>query len=204
MAPSEAVDLKAFGRLVREARRRKRDLGGNRWTQQDLATAIGVGSKNTVSAWENGERPPKDMATIQRLSTVLEIPMHALLTTLGLTGAGRVRESGASYESTPERGVGWMGYRWGGPTEQPGAMEGGGARLPPRARAVVDRYLSRMREAGVASEQIDEAERLMVQSNFSKLNKRDPRPRTEEEIIIDIDAAWAAISSALRAEGFRV
>lgn len=77
-------------------------------------------------------------------------------------------------------------------------------RLPPRSYAIVHGYLEQMRKEGCSDEQIDEAERLMVQGAFNKINKRDPRERSEEDLITDIDAAWDFIRSVLRKEGKRL
>jgi hypothetical protein len=76
-------------------------------------------------------------------------------------------------------------------------------RLPPRAYEVVLGYLQRMEAVGATPEQIDEAERLMVEGAYNKLHTRDARDRTEDELIVDIDAAWDFITSVLRREGKR-
>lgn len=76
-------------------------------------------------------------------------------------------------------------------------------RLPPRAYEVVLGYLQRMEAVGASPEQIDEAERLMVEGAYNKLHTRDARERTEDELIVDIDAAWDFITSVLRREGKR-
>jgi hypothetical protein len=77
-------------------------------------------------------------------------------------------------------------------------------RLSPRVYEVVHGYLERMQAAGCAPEQVDEAERVMVESSYSKLNARDPRERSEDEQIMDIDAAWDFIREVLRRQGIRV
>lgn len=76
-------------------------------------------------------------------------------------------------------------------------------RLPPKAYEVVLGYLKRMEVVGCTAEQIDEAERLMIDGAFNKLNMRDPRDRTEDELITDIDAAWAFITLILAQDGIR-
>ncbi|MDB4906342.1 MAG: helix-turn-helix protein [Gemmatimonadetes bacterium] len=77
-------------------------------------------------------------------------------------------------------------------------------RLPKEAADVVQGYLDRMREATCSEEQIDEAERVMVDGAYNKLNKRDIRARTVDDLITDIDAAWDFIRYVLRKEGMRL
>ena len=77
-------------------------------------------------------------------------------------------------------------------------------RLPPRAYERVLRYLHQLEAVGATDEQIDEAERLMIDGAFNKLNKRDVRERSEDDLITDIDAAWEFIAFVLRREGFRL
>ena len=75
-------------------------------------------------------------------------------------------------------------------------------RLPLRVYERVLDYIHQLEAAGVSEEQIDEAERLMIDGAFNKLNKRDVRQRSEDELITDIDAAWDFITFVLRREGF--
>lgn len=50
-------------------------------------------------------------------------------------------------------------------------------------------------------EQIELAERTMMEGAFNKINKTDPRDRTDAEMILDIDAAWIFIKSMLDRAG---
>lgn len=77
-------------------------------------------------------------------------------------------------------------------------------RLPPPVYEVVHGYLAQMEKAGCEPAQIDEANRLMVEAAFNKINKRDPRERAVEDLITDIDAAWDFVRSVLRREGKRL
>ena len=77
-------------------------------------------------------------------------------------------------------------------------------RLPPRAYERVLGYLQQLETVGASEQQIDEAERLMIDGAFNKLNKRDVRERSEDDFITDIDAAWEFIVFVLRREGFRL
>lgn len=66
-----------FGERVRERRRGLRHADGRRWSQTDLANAVGV-TTNTVSEWERGRRP-KDPAVVTRLAQVLGVEVGWLL-----------------------------------------------------------------------------------------------------------------------------
>jgi hypothetical protein len=41
----------------------------------------------------------------------------------------------------------------------------------------------------------------MIDGAFNQLNKRDPRDRTDEEMIMDIDSAWRWIKEVLGRSG---
>ena len=56
-----------------EAERRRRG-----WTQTDLATFVGVGSKAAVSRWERGTRRPLE-ATARRLEALFKLRIDQLL-----------------------------------------------------------------------------------------------------------------------------
>lgn len=66
-------------------------------------------------------------------------------------------------------------------------------RLPPRAYERVYEYLGRMEQAGASEEQMDLAERLMNDERYGKLNSKGPSTRTEDDVIEEIDAAWAFV-----------
>lgn len=83
-------------------------------------------------------------------------------------------------------------------TAQRGALS---RRLPPAAYAVVLEYLQRMERAGMSPDQIDEAERLMVDGAFNKINARDPRERSEEDVILDIRDAWDFVQKVAARDG---
>ena len=93
----------------------------------------------------------------------------------------------------------WLRYgeelgRW--PTDLP-QNDARKAKLPPRAYERAYQYLEKLRVAGIPDDMVDESERLMTEHVYSKLNKRDVRERTEEDLIIDIDAAWSWIAEVI-------
>jgi transcriptional regulator with XRE-family HTH domain len=77
-------------------------------------------------------------------------------------------------------------------------------RLPPRAYERVYGYLQQMEDAGATHEQLDEAERVMVDGAYNKLNTRDVRERSVDEMIGDIDMAWAFIRDLLRKDQLKL
>lgn len=136
---------------------------------QAVATAAGVHIK-TVSQWLSGKQKPGSVE-LGRLAAFFEMPEAALRDGKPPEPASTVRELAVRegyrvYTTTPRE------------------------RLKPRVYERVFGYIARMEVAHCTPEQIEEAERLLIDSAFSKINKTDPRERTEEEQITDIDAAW--------------
>ena len=76
-------------------------------------------------------------------------------------------------------------------------------RLRPKPYARVYEHIDRMVQANCSLEQIEEAERLMIDGAYNKLNKRDSRERSDAEMIMDIDAAWVFIKEVLEREGVK-
>lgn len=76
-------------------------------------------------------------------------------------------------------------------------------RLPPKPYARVYEHIDRMVAAACTPEQIDEAERLMIDGAYNKLNKKDPRERSDAEMIVDIDDAWDWIKEVLARAGVK-
>ena len=122
-------------------------------------------------------------------------------------GERKLRELSEALQTTPAALLG------GAPARNHDAIPAGAAfpdatprtrRLAPRVYELVHGYLARLEQAGCTPEQIDEAERLMVDFSFSKLHKRDPRERTEADQIKDVNALWLVISESLRDEGVPV
>lgn len=144
-------------------------------TQEEVARRLGV-HVQSVSNWERGLNAPEE-ARLALLAQLYVVEPAALR-----YGAPSTLRERVNYVPNP-------------------ALK---RRLPPRAYERVLGYLQRMESAGCTDEQIDEAERLMIDGAFNKLNKRDVRERTEDDLIVDIDAAWAFIAFVLRREGFQL
>lgn len=143
-------------------------------TQEALAERIQL-SDVSVSAWERGIYTP-GKANLRRVAEVLNTTDYAL-------------RYGAAQPPT-------------GATETPLGRSNttGRSKLPPRAYARVWEYLERMRAAEIPEDMIEESERLMVDPLYSKINKRDIRERSEDDLITDIDAAWSWIREVVERE----
>jgi transcriptional regulator with XRE-family HTH domain len=143
-------------------------------SQTDMADKIGV-SRQVYASYERGA---VGISTVRlaAIADALEMPTSEILRLAEQTGPSIpvVRETPAKYTTNPK--------------------------LPPRAYARVYGYLERMRSAGVPEEMVDESERLMAVPVFSKLNKRDVRERSEDDLIMDIDAAWSWIVEVVKRE----
>jgi transcriptional regulator with XRE-family HTH domain len=130
-------------------------------------------TKGAVHGWEKGSYPPGE-DKLERLATLYGTTPGDLR-----YGTGAVREDLAEYTPNP-------------------ALKN---RLRPQPRARVYEHIQAMVNAGCTIDQIDEAERLMIDGAYNKLNKRDARERSDAEMIMDIDAAWVFIKEVLEREG---
>lgn len=83
------------------------------------------------------------------------------------------------------------------------ARAGATRRLPPRVREHVYSYLAKL-EPLISEEEVDEVERTMVESTFNKLHVYDPRNRSEDDLIRDVDAAWEFVRYVMRKRGIVV
>jgi transcriptional regulator with XRE-family HTH domain len=74
-------------------------------------------------------------------------------------------------------------------------------RLRPAPYTRVYEHIDQMERAGCSLEQIEEAERLMIDAAYNKLNAWDLKDRSDAEMILDIDAAWSWIKEVLQRTG---
>lgn len=144
------------------------------FTQEALAERIGV-SAVSISAWERGIYTP-GRTNLRKVAEVLNTSESQLR-------YGAAHKAARSIELPQGR-----------------SNTTGRAKLPPRAYERVYGYLERMHAAGIPDDMIEESERLMVDPLYSKLNKRDIRERSEEDLITDIDAAWSWIKEVVERE----
>lgn len=75
--------------------------------------------------------------------------------------------------------------------------------VPQRVYDVAIAYCRRLAAAGLPREDIEEAERLLIDEGYAKLNKRAKRVLTEDEQIELIDATWRIMREALSWRGLR-
>jgi transcriptional regulator with XRE-family HTH domain len=159
-----------------------------RLSQQEAGDRLGV-SRATIGNWESadgGTTPTRE--DVYRAAELYGVDPAKLydegkVVRLDLEGAGKqIAERLWQYSIRPSTRL----------------------RLAPRVYEVVHGYLARMADAGCSEEMIDEAERLMVDWNYSKIHKHDPRERSEEDQIVDIRAIWSAIEETLRDDGVKV
>ncbi len=172
------LDLPTLGDRVRAGRQRAR------LTQGALAKKVGV-HLVSVARWEANALAP-DEPHLERLAAVFEVPVAWLR--YGETGSAAAPSElwPTAARSADDRRARSTALR---------------VRLPLAAYAEVLQYLERLDAAGVSDDVIDEAERLLVDFAYNKLNKRDPRHRTEAELITDIRAGWAFIHEVLTRQG---
>jgi hypothetical protein len=77
-------------------------------------------------------------------------------------------------------------------------------RLPPRAYEVVYSYTQKLERAGLKPEEIEEAERFLVDGAYNKINAREPGEKSEDDLILDIKAAWQFVREVVNRNGARV
>lgn len=176
-----SAQAEIFAERVRLALDRKRHPDGKRWTQKDLADAIGA-QPNTINGWVNrGVLPPTPTrkAVAQALGVSLEWldgetddstphPEYAIPVVPG--AAFPVRER---FEPNPM-------YR---------------RRLPPGAYELVYGYVRQLEELRVPRKSIEDAERILVDAAYHGLS--DPRGRSEEEMMRAIRAAWGFVTELM-------
>jgi len=182
-----------FGERVRAARGRLRTAAGRRWTQGDLASAVGV-ERNTVSRWENGGVRPKEPATVAALARVLRVSTDWLIAGRP-AGESAGLPAGRISDAAQHRGV---------PTSA--SMRGPDAaleRLPPEVSAVIRGYIARLAAAGIGAGQLDAATEVLVAGAHNAVSRTPVAQRSVDELTRDVDAAWDFIARVLRREGIR-
>lgn len=173
-----------FGDRLQSSRRKVRQ-DGRKFTQADLARAVGV-ERNTVSRWENGGMLPKDPAVIASLAKVLGVTADWLI------GGDRRAQTGHGPVDRIREGADASG------------VDSSAGGLPDHARAVVGGYLARLGAAGCSAAQITGAEELLLSAAYNNVSAQALNDRTEEQLSADIDAAWDLVVRILRRDGIRL
>lgn len=179
--------MATFAENVRVRLDTKRRPDGRRWSQSDLAAAVGV-ERNTVNALLNRGAVPRDPAVLAKVAETLGVSLEWLIG----TSAG---DSAVEQQQRPERASGGDEAF----TPNPSLKNA----VAPRAYEVALDYLRRLERAGIPADQIEEAERIMLDSRYAKLNKRDRREMSEEDQITMIDATWQIVAEVLAWQGIK-
>ena len=154
-------------------------------SQGDVAQALDVHSV-TVSKWEREvQRPSADF--LDRLAELYKVPSRDLLR------GERLTDDGDAVTENVSRGT---GEAW----EPNPSLR---AVVPARVYEVAIAYCRRLSAAGLPREEVEEAERLLIDEGYAKLNKRAKRVLTEDEQIEMIDATWRIMREALSWRGMR-
>jgi transcriptional regulator with XRE-family HTH domain len=77
-------------------------------------------------------------------------------------------------------------------------------RLPPRAYELVYDYTRKLEGIGLAPEEVEEAERFLVDAAYNKINAREPGEKSEDDLILDINAAWKFVREVVNRNGKKV
>lgn len=186
MIRNAAKSAGSFGERVRVARQRLRTAEGRRWTQGDLAAAVGV-ERNTVSRWENSGVLPKDPAIVTKLGRTLRVDVPWLL-----RGAETDSDATAAEADVHER----RGGRYGRAPAAPDTLSGAAVEL-------IQCYVARLSGIGCTGEQVAGAEALLTGAARNGVASRPLIERGDDEVLADIDAAWDMIVRILRRDGIR-
>ncbi len=76
--------------------------------------------------------------------------------------------------------------------------------IPPRAYEAAIDYCRRLVRAGLPRDEVENLERVMIDSRYAKANSRRGRELSEEDWMLLVDDAWDAIREALSGRGVRV
>jgi transcriptional regulator with XRE-family HTH domain len=173
------LDVPAKSLLARNLKAAREAAG---LTQEAAAAKSGF-SKQAISGWERGAYAP----TEANLAVIAEL-YHTTVIDLRY-GNPTVDDIRSQVSEQPVEPF----------TPNPSLRK----RLRPKPYARVYEHIEKLVSAGASLEQIEEAERLMIDGAYNKLNARDPRDRTDEEMILDIDDAWDWIKEVLGRAGVK-
>jgi transcriptional regulator with XRE-family HTH domain len=147
-------------------------------TQSAAAVRLGIDSV-TLSRWERGVQSPKHHV-FGSLAAIYNVPRAYF----------EVEDSEADPSDPPDL------EEWAPNPSLAGVVT-------PRVYEVAIAYCRRLAAAGLPREDVEEAERLLIDEGYAKLNKRAKRVLTEDEQIELIDATWRIMREALSWRGMR-
>jgi transcriptional regulator with XRE-family HTH domain len=156
--------------------------------QQQAAQELDVHSM-TISRWERGVQAIRGEA-LAAVARLYGVPLDWLAEGTGKLPKRSVRPIGEKV-SRETSGESWA--------PNPSLV----GVVPQRVYEVAIGYCRRLAAAGLPVEDIEEAERLLIDEGYAKLNKRAKRVLTEDEQIEMIDATWRIMREALSWRGLR-
>lgn len=187
-APDKKSDKARFAKNL-ELLRRSRDM-----TQEQLAEQVGR-SRQAIIAWENpeSETVPGERQ-LDRLSEIFMMPKSIIR--YGDVFSAQQILPATNGHPTPktvrERGPEW--------TPNPALAN----KLPRRAYEAAIDYCRRLARAGIPVENIEEAERLMIDGRYAQMNRRKGIIVSDDDWITTIDATWDIIREAAAMMGVKV
>lgn len=155
--------------------KRAREMAG--LEQTDVAEQLGI-AVSTLSRWENGA--PVKSSQLERLARLYGMTFSELMEYMSL---GQISVSRGTYST------------W---TPNPSLV----GKIAQRVYDAAISYCRRLAAVGLPPEDIEEAERLLIEPIYAKLAKRKLE-FTEADQIEMLDATWKAISTSLSWKGIR-
>lgn len=76
--------------------------------------------------------------------------------------------------------------------------------LPTKAYDRIRGYMQRLIRAGLEGPDLEEAEQFLMDGAFNKINAREPGEKSEEDYILDIDAAWVFVRDVASRKGLKL
>lgn len=143
--------------------------------QQDLADLSGV-KKQAIYRIEKGLVPNLGQQRLGRITAALGTTIRDLL-----LEAEEAKEV-VAYRITPEAVIPVV-------AEERRPVYAG-KRLPPKAYELIFTYVEKLEGAGFDPTEVDEAEKFLFDAAYNKINAREPGEKNEDDIVLDIKAAW--------------
>lgn len=171
-------DRRALGRAIRRLRKERK------WSQGELGAR--VGSDNvTVSRHERG------------VMGISMVRLREYAEAFGVSAADLLAIASRAMHTFREEAT----FAYGDPPAHQVRIP---KRLPPRVYERVHGYIGQLEDAGVSEELVEEVVRLLTQGGYNKLNARDARERTEDDVLSDMDAAWDFVCRVLDRQGVKI
>jgi transcriptional regulator with XRE-family HTH domain len=161
-------------------------------TQQELAERVGLEGmhKQSINRIELG-KVAVSVPRLAQIATALDT------TTVELLSDARMLDDLADARAGTEA----MVVRELGSTYGSARLQ---TKLPPKAYERVWGYVQQLARAGLQGTELEEAEQFLMHGAFNKINSRDPGEKSDEDYILDIDAAWEFVRDIARRSGIKL